>query len=104
MQPMIAQLCTQVQEPNEGDWTKLLKLMKHLNGTKESVLVLSTQNLKCIKWHVDAALAVHLDCESHTGAMMTMGKGRIANVSTKQKLGTRSSTTAEPVASDDAVS
>ena len=70
-QPAMAGSCTQVQEPNEGDWTKLLKLVKCSNGTKESVLVLSTKDLKCVKWHVDAAFAVHPDCKSHTGAMMT---------------------------------
>ena len=77
--------------------------MKCLSKTKESVLILSTNDLKCIKWHVDAAFVVHPDHESHTGAMMTMGKGRVANISRKQKLDTRSSTTAEPVAADDVV-
>ena len=61
MQPMTAGSCAQAQEPNKGDWTKSLKLVKCLNGTKELVLVVITQNLKCIKWHVDAAFAVHLD-------------------------------------------
>ena len=72
-------------------------------STKELVLVPSTSNLKCVKWHVDAAFAVHPDCKSHTGAMMTMVKGRVVNISRKQKLDTRSSTTAELVAADDAV-
>ena len=78
-------------------------MMKCLNGTKESVLILSTKNLKCIKWHADAAFAVHPDHGSHTGAMMTMGKGRVTNISRKQKLDTRSSTTAELAAADDVV-
>ena len=50
MQPVMAGLCAQVQESNEGGWTKLLKLMKCSNGTKELVLVSSTNNLKCIVW------------------------------------------------------
>ena len=103
MQPAIAEPCTRVQEPNEGDWTKLAKMMKCSNGTKESVLVLSAKTSKVVKWHVDTALAVHPDCKSHTGAMMTAGKGRVTNISRKQKLNTRSSTTAELVAADDAV-
>ena len=78
-------------------------MMKCSNGTKELVLVLSAKTLKVIKWHVDAAFAVHPDCKSHTGAMMTVGKGRVTNISRKQKLDTRSSTTAELVATDNAV-
>ena len=83
--------------------TKLLKTIKHLNGTKELVLVLSADNLKCIKWHVDAAFAVHPDCKSHTGAMMTMGKGSVMNMSCKQKLNTKIGMTAELATTDDAV-
>ena len=77
--------------------------MKHLNDTKESVLVSSANNLKCIKWCVDAAFAVHPDCKSHTGAMMTVGKGGVTNMSCKQKLKTRSSTTAALAAADNSV-
>ena len=53
---------------------------------------------------MDAAFAVHNDFRSHTGAMMTMGGGSITSFSTKQKLNTRSSTEAELVAVDDAMS
>ena len=56
-----------------------------------------------IKWHVDAAFAVHPDFKSHTGATFTMGKGSIQNMSRKQKMNTRSSTEAELVAADDAI-
>ena len=59
--------------------------------------------MKVVKWCVDAAFAVHPDCKSHTGAMMTVDKGRVINVSRKQKLDTRSSTTADLVVADDAV-
>ena len=44
---------------------------------------------------------VHPDMKSHTGGVMTMGKGCILSVSRKQKLNTRSSTEAELVAADD---
>ena len=79
-------------------------MMKCLSRTKELVLVLSTNNLKRIKWRVDAAFAVHPDHnKSHTGAMMTVGESRVTNISRKQKLDTRSSMTAELVAADNAV-
>ena len=53
---------------------------------------------------MDAAFGVHPDFRSHTGAIMTMGKGAIFSTSRKQKLNTRSSTGAELVAADDVVS
>ena len=77
--------------------------MKCLNSATELVLVSSINNLKCIKWHVDAAFAVHPDHKSHTGATMAMGKGGVINVSHKQKLDTRSSTTAELVVAGNVV-
>jgi len=57
----------QIQEPNEGDWTKLFELVKCSNITKERA-----KDLKCAKWCVDAAFAVHPDHKSHPGAVMIM--------------------------------
>ena len=51
---------------------------------------------------MDAAFAVHADFKSHTGMTMTMGQGTIMSMSRKQKLNTKSSTTAELVGADDA--
>ena len=59
-------------------------------------------NIKCFKWYVDAAFAIHADYKSHTGATMTFGEGAVQSISRKQKLNTRSSTEAELVAADDA--
>ena len=98
----IAFLCTRVQQPNEGDWENLMRLMKYMNGTKELVLTLSAEQLNILKWFVDAAFAVHADFKSHTVMTMTMGQGTIMSMSRKQKLNTRSSTTAELVGADDA--
>ena len=56
-----------------------------------------------MKWYVDASFAVHPDFKSHTGAVMTMGKGAMQAMPKKQKLNTRSSTEAELVGVDDAM-
>ena len=77
--------------------------MKYLNGSQELVLTLRADSLNNIKWYVDAAFAVHPDFRSHTGMVLTMGKGGIINNSRKQKLNTDSSTTAELIASHDSV-
>ena len=75
--------------------------MKYLNGTKKLCLTLKIDNMKIIKWLVDASFAVHPDFRSHTGGIMTMGTGAIQSTSMKQKLNTRSSTEAEIVGVDD---
>ena len=77
IQTTIAYLCTRVKEPDEGDWEKLIRLLRYLNGTKEAKLILSAENLSVIKWYVDAAFAVHTDFKSHTGLEMTFGQGAI---------------------------
>jgi len=50
---------------------------------------------------VDSSYAVHPDMHSHSGIMMTLGKGVTYSMSCKQKLNTKSSTEAELVAIDD---
>jgi hypothetical protein len=94
-------LCTRVKQPTQDDWTKLLRLMTYLNGSKDEVLFLSADDLHVIKWYVDASFAVHKDFKSHTGGAMSYGTGVPISISRKQKLNTRSSTEAELVAVDD---
>ena len=100
--PTIAVLSTRVLNPTESDWKKLVRLMQYLSGTLEMMLTLSADNLRVVKWYVDASFAVHPDYKSHTGAVMTLGSGAVQAISRKQKLNTRSSTEAELVGADDA--
>jgi hypothetical protein len=53
---------------------------------------------------LDAAYGGHNDYKSHTGAVMTLGKGCIHTISTKQKVNARSSTEAELISMDDILS
>jgi hypothetical protein len=99
----IAALCTRVQAPNQGDYNKLRRLMKYLNGTRNDKLILSADDLHILKWYVDASFATHPDFKSHTGGAFTYGIGVPISSSRKQKLNTRSSTEAELVGSDDMV-
>ncbi len=99
--PTIAFLCTRVKEPDVDDWKKLARLITHLNNTKDDVLTLRIENLNTAVWFADAAFAVHKDMKSHTGGVMTMGKGAILSQSNKQKLNTKSSTEAELVGADE---
>ena len=99
--PTISVLSTRVQKPNDDDWKKLVRLMKYLNGTQELHLTLSANDLRTIKWYIDASFAVHPDFRSHTGGVMTMGEGGMQILSNKQKLNSRSSTEAELIGVDD---
>ena len=77
-------------------------MLQYLNSTKDLILTLSGDKLNIIKWYVDASFAVHPDYKSHTGAVMTLGNGTVVSLSRKQRLNTKSSTTAELVGADDA--
>jgi hypothetical protein len=51
--------------------------------------------------YVDASFAVHHDMKSHTGSVITLGKGAVTVSSKKQKLMTKSSTESELVGMSD---
>jgi len=71
--PAIAYLTTRVRNPNQDDWMKLVRMVQFLKQTKNDRLALRADGKRTLKWHVDAAFAVHPDYKSHTGAVMTMG-------------------------------
>ena len=100
IQTAIAFLSTHVSQPDLDDWKKLARLIAYLRGTKELVLTLSADKSNLVKWYVDAAYAIHHDMKSHTGGVMTLGKGAAIASSIKQKLNTKSSTEAKLVGVD----
>jgi len=55
------------------------------------------------QWWIDSSYAVHPDMRSHSGIIMTLGKGVAYSTSCKQKLNTKSSMEAELVAIDNAM-
>jgi hypothetical protein len=103
IQTSVAFLCTRVKDPDLDDYRKLTRTMRYLRGTRYLPLTLEADNNSWIKWWVDGAFAVHNDMRSHTGAVMSVGKGAAFATSTRQKLNTKSSTEAELVAVDDAM-
>ena len=101
LQTAVAFLCTRVKAPDKDDYKKLTQLVKYLRGTASLPLTLEANSLQIVKWWVDASYAVHPDMKSHTGGMMSLGKGTIYGASTRQKLNTKSSTESELVAVND---
>jgi hypothetical protein len=93
----VAFLCTRVKGPDADDYKKLARVMKYLRGTADMPLTLESDNINIMKWWVDASFAVHPDMKSHTGGVMSLGRGAIHGTSTRQKINTTSSTEAEVV-------
>jgi hypothetical protein len=61
IQQAILVLCTRVKDPNQMDWEKLMRVMKYLNGTRNKNLAQCADDLRVVKWYVDASFVVHLD-------------------------------------------
>jgi Reverse transcriptase (RNA-dependent DNA polymerase)/Zinc knuckle len=101
IQTSVAFLCTRVKAPDSDDYKKLARVMRYLRGTIDMPLTLEANDIQVVKWWIDAAFAVHADMKSHTGGVMTLGKGTIYATSTRQKLNTKSSTEAELVGVND---
>jgi hypothetical protein len=91
-QTAVAFLCTRVKD--DDDWKKLKRTMKYLRGTVNLPLTLKAGDTSILKWWID-------EMKSHTGVMLTLGKGATYAASTKQKLNTKSSTESEVIDVDD---
>jgi hypothetical protein len=101
IQTAVSFLCTRVKNPDTDDYKKLARVMRYLRSTINMPLTLEASDVHIIKWHIDAAFAVHPDMKGHTGGNMTLGKGSVYGTSTRQKINTRSSTEAELVSVND---
>ena len=90
-------LASRVSKATVQDQTKLKRLLEYLFGTYDLPLTLGADDIQTMYTFVDAAFAVHDDMKSHTGGVITFGRGGIACKSAKQKVVTKSSTEAELV-------
>ena len=104
IQTAVAFLTTHVSSPDYDDYKKLGRCLKYVAETKELPLVLEAVGLHSICWWVDASFGVHPNLRSHTGAMLSFGKGSPYALSCKQKLNTHSYNEAELVGLNDAMS
>ena len=56
--------------------------MKYLRGSRELPLILEANDEGSLKWWVDGAFVVHSAMKSHTGGMLSLGKGAVYATST----------------------
>ena len=100
-------LCTRVNKFNAEDEAKLDRILSYLSGTICQGVTLGIEHSPqgCpIQIYADASFAVHPDARSHSGLMISLGRGGIVYKSKKQPLVTKSSTEAELVSANDSIS
>jgi hypothetical protein len=97
-------LTTRVSMPNVEDNQKLIRVAKYLNGTSNKSLHIGVDEKFGMSAYVDASYSVHPDGKSHTGCVVSFGKGAIRSSSKKQKIVCKSSTEAELVGVSDELS
>jgi len=71
--------------------------MQYLCGTRHLTLTIEPGE---DNWWVDSSYTIHLDFRSHSGIIMTLGKGATYTASRKKKINTKRSTAAKQVAID----
>jgi hypothetical protein len=94
-------LTTRVLCATLEDEMKVTRVVRYLRGTKSLGIVLEASKFLCVTAYVDASYGTHPDCRSHTGIVISIGKGPVYAASSKQKLNTKSSTEAELVGLSD---
>ena len=97
----ISYLTKRVQQPNIDDLHKLERVVKYLRGTMNLGIILEADKILNIIAYIDASHAVHDNHRSHSGTIISLGKGPIYQKSSSQKINTKSSTESEIVALSD---
>ena len=97
----ISYLVRRVQCPDVDDWQKMIRLVQYIRRTKTYGIRLDADSNLSITAYIDASYAVHFDMKSHTGAIITLGKGPVYAKSGIQRLNTTSSAESELVGLSD---
>jgi hypothetical protein len=88
-------LATRVSKSTVEDYEKLKRVLEYIKGTMDIEYTLGGTNLTTMRTWIDASFAVHPDMKSHTGGLISYGRGGVGCKSTKQKMTLMSSTHAE---------
>jgi hypothetical protein len=100
----IAFLATRVTQPTAQDDKKLSRVIRYLKGSKDMHLTLSADNALGVVAYIDASYGPHSDGKSHSGSVITLGRGAVFVRSAKQRIVSKSSAEAELVALSDEAS
>ena len=102
----VSYLATKGKIPTQGNYNKLLKVLRYINNSKDIQLILKPTDFS-IHLYVDASFATHPDARCQSGTVLNLsGKGSCAifSSSNKQRLVAKSSTEAELIALNDGLS
>jgi hypothetical protein len=94
-------LTSRITKATKQDWSKLKRVLQYLQSAVNLTLTLSMDDLCVVKTWVDTSFAVHGDMKSHTGGIISLGRGAVYASSKNQKLNTKSSTETELVGAGD---
>ena len=90
-------LTRRVQSPDVDDQRKLERVIKYIRSTRHLGIRLSADKFISVLAYVDASFATHDDMKSHTGSVITLGRGPVMANSRIQRLTTLSSAESELV-------
>lgn len=71
----VAFLTKRVLAPQRDDLYKLERAIKYIRGTLNLPLILKMNDRVHVNSYIDASYSVHMDKKSHTGCVITLGKG-----------------------------
>ena len=97
----VSALSSRSVQPKKSDMTRLHKIFRYLNGTKEAYMTFKAGGRVSLSAFVDASFMTHPDMKSHTGYCIfadELGSAGIVYRSLKQKTVSNSSTEAEIIA------
>jgi len=99
-------LTTRVSVATKEDQRKLNRVLAYLNAEPQLGIHLGASEDGTLRLHcyADASFGVHPNGKSHSGVVLSLGRGPILAKSVKQKIVVRSSTEAELVCLSDATS
>lgn len=98
----VAYLATKSQNPTLGHKKQLDQVLQYIKGTISAGLMFKRSDLR-LTLSADASHLTHADGKGHTGICILLGGTVIACRSTKQKVQARSSTEAEIIAAEEAI-
>ena len=82
-------LSMRVAKSSVEDERKLRRLLEYIKGSMDKEYTLGADDLGRMRSWVDASYAVHPDMRSHTGGIISFGRGGLVCKSSKQKLDRR---------------
>ena len=72
----VTYLTTRVNEPEEYDMAKLMRLRNYIAASKEQKLTLKAEDL-IYRVYIDSSYGVRPNGRSHNGLVISLGKGSI---------------------------